>query len=194
MNYYGNSGGGSYLRHYRTKGSKNGYSKNPKYRPVGQQAKGQWVNGRYVYQSSSPLERGGYNQIQNDKLLIKNADKYKAMARGVAGDYNRASERAASLASINARKAAKGAQNDWQQQGNKQRAYLEAVNRFNSGSSRGVVNSFENPNKTYVHMQKKVGKPVKTSEYVKGTVVKGKKQSLIDKIKSKLKELLKKKK
>lgn len=39
------------LKHYRTKGSKNGYSTNPDYKPIGQIAKGVWDEalGRYEY-------------------------------------------------------------------------------------------------------------------------------------------------
>ena len=66
-NYYGNRGNGSSLRHYRTKGSRNGYSKDPNYRPVGQQAQGKIVNGRYVYDSPSPsssIQNGAKNNWQ----------------------------------------------------------------------------------------------------------------------------------
>lgn len=52
-NYYGNRGNGSSLRHYRTKGSRNGYSKDPNYKPVGQRATGKIVNGRYVYDNQT---------------------------------------------------------------------------------------------------------------------------------------------
>lgn len=179
--------------HYRTKGSKNGYSKNPNYRPVGQQAKGQFVNGKYVYQSISSLQRPGTKAAMNDKMLMKNSKMYASVAAGKAGAYSEASEKAAARKEINARMAAYGAKNNWQQKANKERAYNEAVNRFNSNASRSVVNDFENPNKTYVHTQNRSGAPVKTTTYVKGTVVKGKKQSLIDRIKSKIRDLLKKK-
>jgi hypothetical protein len=130
----------------------------------------------------------------NDKMLMKNSKMYASMAAGKAGAYNEASEKAAARKSINARMAAEGAKNNWQQKANKERAYNEAVNRFNSNASRSVVNDFENPNKTYVHTQSRAGAPVKTTTYVKGTVVKGKKQSLIDRIKSKIRKLLEKKK
>lgn len=40
--------GGS-LKHYRTKGSRNGYSNDPNYKPVGQKAVGKIINGKYVY-------------------------------------------------------------------------------------------------------------------------------------------------
>jgi hypothetical protein len=39
----------NYLMHYRTKGSKNGVSRTKGYDAVGQKAKGQYINGRYVY-------------------------------------------------------------------------------------------------------------------------------------------------
>ena len=47
--YKGVNLNGDALMHYRTKGSRNGYSKNPNYRAVGQKAKGQLINGQYVY-------------------------------------------------------------------------------------------------------------------------------------------------
>ena len=47
--YKGVNLNGDTLMHYRTKGSRNGYSKNPNYRAVGQKAKGQLINGQYVY-------------------------------------------------------------------------------------------------------------------------------------------------
>lgn len=47
--YKGVNLNGDALMHYRTKGSRNGYSKNPNYRAVGQRATGRLVNGRYVY-------------------------------------------------------------------------------------------------------------------------------------------------
>ena len=40
---------GGELYHWRPKGSRNGYSNDPNYKPVGQKAQGQLVNGRYVY-------------------------------------------------------------------------------------------------------------------------------------------------
>jgi hypothetical protein len=51
------------LKHYRTKGSKNGYSTNPDYKPIGQIAKGVWDEtlGRYEYKKEgvpSPKEFG----------------------------------------------------------------------------------------------------------------------------------------
>ena len=57
-NYYGNRGNGSSMRHYRTKGSRNGYSKDPNYNPVGQKATGRIINGRYVYDTD-------YEQARN---------------------------------------------------------------------------------------------------------------------------------
>ena len=61
-NYYGNRGNGSSLRHYRTKGSRNGYSKDPNYNPVGQKATGRIVNGRYVYDAD-------YEQARNQATV-----------------------------------------------------------------------------------------------------------------------------
>lgn len=62
-NYYGNRGNGSSLRHYRTKGSRNGYSKNANYKPVGQRAIGRLVNGRYVYDNPAS-QQGAQNNWQ----------------------------------------------------------------------------------------------------------------------------------
>ena len=41
-----------YLMHGRTKGSRNGISTTKGYTAIGQKAKGRWVNGRYVYDTS----------------------------------------------------------------------------------------------------------------------------------------------
>lgn len=66
--YYGDRASGGSLKHYRTKGSRNGYSKNPNYKVVGQKAKGRWVNGRYVYDNPAGTSKGflsGYNQYHS---------------------------------------------------------------------------------------------------------------------------------
>lgn len=65
--YYGDRASGGSLKHYRTKGSRNGYSKNPNYKVVGQRAKGRLVNGRYVYDnpylsSYGKLKKAGVNE------------------------------------------------------------------------------------------------------------------------------------
>ena len=75
-NYYGNHGNGSSLRHYRTKGSRNGYSKDPKYKPVGQKASGRIVNGRYVYDTSGP-KPDNVSQEYWDELQANTNPNYK---------------------------------------------------------------------------------------------------------------------
>ena len=65
--YKGMNLNGEALMHYRTKGSRNGYSKNSNYRPVGQRATGRLVNGRYVYDdpylsSYGKLQKAGVNE------------------------------------------------------------------------------------------------------------------------------------
>ena len=80
-NYYGTNLNGRTLMHYRTKGSRNGYSKDPNYRPVGQQAQGRFINGRYVYDNPT-AQRGGPSThgvntdeaIANIKGEIRNPD------------------------------------------------------------------------------------------------------------------------
>lgn len=75
-NYYGNRGNGSSLRHYRTKGSRNGYSKNPNYRPTGQRATGRLVNGRYVYDTAGS-KPANVSQEYWDNLQYNTNPNYK---------------------------------------------------------------------------------------------------------------------
>lgn len=84
----------------RTPGSKNGISHTPGYTAVGQRAKGQIIDGRYVYNSPSPLERPGTISAFNDKMLMKNSSKHASQAAGKAGEYQERSERAATKAAL----------------------------------------------------------------------------------------------
>lgn len=43
------------LMHYRTKGSRNGISNTPGYRPIGEKAKGKLIDGRYYYEDENPV-------------------------------------------------------------------------------------------------------------------------------------------
>lgn len=139
-NYYGNRGNGSSLRHYRTKGSRNGYSKDPNYRPVGQQAQGKIINGRYVYDNPTAQNRrlspqARENGIQSMQKGYKNNWQQQgnyaraggeAINRAVAGQtrgvrmkINSAQENQA-IAGMTAKArrdlSKAGAKNDWQQQ------------------------------------------------------------------------------
>lgn len=86
-NYYGNRGNGSSLRHYRTKGSRNGYSKDPNYRPVGSKAVGKIVNGRYVYYTNTS-DAGGNNWQQRGNLHRAINEVGQRAATGTTSAYN----------------------------------------------------------------------------------------------------------
>ena len=67
----GYSYGGS-LKHYRTKGSRNGYSNDPNYKPVGQRAQGKLINGKYVYEDAkakSSNRLNGNNGVIYEKRI-----------------------------------------------------------------------------------------------------------------------------
>ena len=80
--YYGDRSSGGSLKHYRTKGSKNGYSKNPNYKAVGQKAKGRWVNGRYVYDQPTNAQSKPANVSQEywDELQFNTNPNYQSPA------------------------------------------------------------------------------------------------------------------
>lgn len=63
---------GGYLKHYRTKGSRNGYSNDPNYKPVGQRAQGKLINGKYVYEDAkakSSNRLNGNNGVIYEKRI-----------------------------------------------------------------------------------------------------------------------------
>jgi hypothetical protein len=67
------------LKHYRTPGSKNGYTKDPNYIPVGQKAVGQVINGKYIYDDkvAAAQARGQARQQQASraaKSALQNQD------------------------------------------------------------------------------------------------------------------------
>lgn len=137
-NYYGTNSNGRTLMHYRTKGSRNGYSKDPNYRPVGQQAQGKIVNGRYVYDTPNTISgRGLANGIQSMQKGYRNNWQQQgnyaraggeAINRAVAGQtrgvrmkINSAQENQA-IAGMTAKArrdlSKAGAKNNWQQKAN----------------------------------------------------------------------------
>lgn len=69
-----------YLMHGRTKGSKNGISTTPGYRAVGQKAKGQWINGRYVYYEDEARNRA-YRQGEANKQGMNQAYANQSMVK-----------------------------------------------------------------------------------------------------------------
>ena len=107
--YKGVNLNGDALMHYRTKGSRNGYSKNPNYRAVGQRATGRLINGRYVYDNPA-AQKGAKNNWQQQA----NATAGMSMANKI----NRAKIEALSK---------KGAKNNWQQAGNLTRSMTEVA-------------------------------------------------------------------
>lgn len=162
-NYYGNRGNGSSLRHYRTKGSRNGYSKDPNYRPVGQQAQGKIINGRYVYDNPTAQNRrlspqARENGIQSMQKGYKNNWQQQgnyaraggeAINRAVAGQtrgvrmkINSAQENQA-IAGMTAKArrdlSKAGAKNNWQQIANQTSAAYRGVNAYANGQSRKMT-------------------------------------------------------
>lgn len=126
-NYYGTNSNGRTLMHYRTKGSRNGYSKDPNYRPVGQQAQGKIINGRYVYDNPT-AQRGGPSThgVNTDEAISR-----------ISGEIR--NRRLSPQARENGiQSMQKGYRNNWQQQGNYARAGGEAINRAVAGQTRGV--------------------------------------------------------
>lgn len=75
-NYMGVNLTGRSLMHYRTKGSRNGYSKDPNYRPTGQRATGRLVNGRYVYDTAGS-KPANVSQEYWDELQSNTNPNYK---------------------------------------------------------------------------------------------------------------------
>lgn len=72
--------GGS-LKHYRDKGSRNGYSKNPNYKPIGKKAVGRRLpDGTYVYDYRMPMSQKERN-TERLRTLVTGEDR-----RGRGGD------------------------------------------------------------------------------------------------------------
>ena len=143
-NYYGNRGNGSSMRHYRTKGSRNGYSKDPNYKPVGQQAQGKIVNGRYVYDNPNTWQQtanktaAAYRAVNAySKGQVRKVDfgSEKNVSEGDARVLNSRFDRA-----VNKRDAAEAARrngedNNWQQKANAAAGLYNTMNRVASGTS-----------------------------------------------------------
>lgn len=157
----------NYLMHYRTKGSKNGVSRTKGYTAVGQRAKGQYINGRYVYDNllgkSFPAtetgKRQSWQQIGNNYRAadeaVQRAATGQSRAVDISGNGRPQREEATNryIAAVNKkskqalqnikkeRSAAeiKGYANNWQQQGNNFRAANEAWERFGSGKSKNIT-------------------------------------------------------
>lgn len=134
--YYGDRASGGSLKHYRTKGSRNGYSKNPNYKVVGQRAKGKWVNGRYVY-----------DQPTNNPMYSKTS----SQSRGFLSQYSQGSHQRTSdpvRDKINEKAAAtkvklaaaRGSQNNWQQQAARAQAGLQSNMRGPRTTPSGMGN------------------------------------------------------
>lgn len=95
MSYRGTYEGNS-LKHYRTKGSKNGYSKDPNYKPIGEIAQGPNPN------NSTP------NAFRNFQLANRAAATTALGARAVKASYNQASYQQAQAKAMQARNKAYG--------------------------------------------------------------------------------------
>lgn len=153
-NYYGNRGQGAHLRHYRTKGSRNGVSKDPNYRPVGEKAVGRIINGRYVYeqiannpfvknlvtaQKQNYLKRqadASYARLQAKRPTNVGVDKLAAKAEQQARARNAANESYNSnmkkkQMAMQAKAASeRGAANNWQERGNAMASTIRAINNY----------------------------------------------------------------
>ena len=66
----------NYLMHYRTKGSRNGYTKDPNYTPVGKRAKIEY---------KSPVDEGGFFEFMGKDI----ADRFKKRFKSFAKDRRR---------------------------------------------------------------------------------------------------------
>lgn len=153
-NYYGNRGQGAKLRHYRTKGSKNGVSKDPNYRPVGEKAVGRIINGRYVYeqiannpfvknfvsaQKQNYLKRqadASYARLQAKRPTNVGVDKLAAKAEQQARARNAANEsynsnmKKKQMAMKVKAASERGAANNWQERGNAMASTIRAINNY----------------------------------------------------------------
>lgn len=153
-NYYGNRGQGAHLRHYRTKGSKNGVSKDPNYRPVGDKAVGRIINGRYVYeqvannpfvknlvsaQKQNYLKRqadASYARLQAKRPTNVGVDKLAAKAEQQARARNAANEsynsnmKKKQMAMQVKAASERGAANNWQERGNAMASTIRAINNY----------------------------------------------------------------
>lgn len=147
----------NYLMHYRTKGSKNGYSKSKYYTPVGQKAKGRWVNGKYVYDATTKGAKNDWQQsgnwqsqysrsVQGIKTGQIGARAYQSTpswgvvtegrnAYGTDNSYKNA------LAKNDAKKiSSEGSKNAWQQQANYQK---EKDRKRNDAIAKGKANNWQ---------------------------------------------------
>lgn len=120
--YYGDRAPGGSLKHYRTKGSRNGYSKNPNYKVVGQRAKGKWVNGRYVY--DQPANNPMYSKSSSQSRGFLSQYSQGAHQRTSDPVRDKINEKAAATKVKLA--AARGSQNNWQQQAARAQAGLQS--------------------------------------------------------------------
>lgn len=120
--YYGDRASGGSLKHYRTKGSRNGYSKNPNYKVVGQRAKGKWVNGRYVY--DQPTNNPMYSKTSSQSRGFLSQYSQGAHQRTSDPVRDKINEKAAATKVKLA--AARGSQNNWQQQAARAQAGLQS--------------------------------------------------------------------
>lgn len=142
-NYMGVNLTGRSLMHYRTKGSRNGYSKNANYKPVGQRATGRLVNGRYVYDTAGS-KPANVSQEYWDELQYNTNPNYKPAQKAPKSGINTSIDPRYSVsgtskinqANVTAL-AKKGAKNDWQQMAQiASRTGANGMRRENTGASR----------------------------------------------------------
>lgn len=134
--YYGDRAPGGSLKHYRTKGSRNGYSKNPNYKVVGQRAKGKWVNGRYVY--DQPTNNPMYSKTSSQSRGFLSQYSQGAHQRTSDPVRDKINEKAAATKIKLA--SARGSQNNWQQQAARAQAGLQSNMRGPRTTPSGMGN------------------------------------------------------
>ena len=75
------------LKHYRTKGSKNGVSTDPNYTPIGQKAKGILdAAGNYIYNTGNKIGNAVSTAAQNIRTNLNANPAYAAVKKRIGGD------------------------------------------------------------------------------------------------------------
>lgn len=150
MSYRGTYEGNS-LKHYRTKGSKNGYSKDPNYKPIGDVAMSPEERNRRVglaaaaRASMGTASQYGTKMFARQRALINNAHSAVGRAGLMNNSYNQAAYQRAQAKAMQERNAAYG------KAGAQTKAY--AYNKQKNAASQNIknVNAAKNVGTTASH-------------------------------------------
>ena len=150
MSYRGTYEGNS-LKHYRTKGSKNGYSKDPNYKPIGDVAMSPEERNRRVglaaaaRASMGTASQYGTKMFARQRALINNAHSAVGRAGLMNNSYNQAAYQRAQAKAMQERNAAYG------KAGAQTKAY--AYNKQKNAASQNVknINAAKNVGTTASH-------------------------------------------